>query len=174
MGLQWHRLQWSCIFLIIFLMISCSLQAVKKPEGPEGEKEFSREIPRLERLAREDPKKSVRAESYLQLAYLYLDFRNPQLNYTRALQEMENYLSLTPDKAQTDDFQNWFAVLKEVDKLQTNLEKTQKANKSLRDEVTDSQKVNKSLRDEVTDLKETIEKLKALDRLIEERRNLAK
>jgi hypothetical protein len=36
------------------------------------------------------------------------------------------------------------------------------------------QKVNKSLRDEVAGLKETIEKLKSLDRHIEERRSLTK
>jgi hypothetical protein len=171
MGLQFHRLQWGCISLLIFLTLSCSLQALKKPEG---EKEFSQETSRLERLAREDPKNSIRAQSHLQLAFLYVNYRNPRLNYTRALQEMEDYLSLMPDQAQTDDFQNWLAVLKEVDKLQTNLEKAQRVNKSLRDEVTDLQKVNKSLRDEVTDLKETIEKLKALDRLMEERRSLTK
>jgi predicted nucleic acid-binding Zn-ribbon protein len=171
MGLQFHRLQWGYIFLMIFFILSCSLQAVKKPEGEKG---FFQETSRLERLAREDSNKSVRAQSHLQLAFLYVNYRNPQLNYTRALQEMENYLSLTPDKAQTNDFQNWLAVLKEVNKLQTNLEKTQKVNKNLREEVTDLQKVNKSLRDEVTDLKETIEKLKALDRLMEERRRLTK
>jgi peptidoglycan hydrolase CwlO-like protein len=171
MGLQFYRLQWGCIFLMIFSIFGCSLQAVKKPVEEKG---FSQETSRLEWLAREDPKKSVRAQSHLQLAYLYVNYRNPQLNYTRALREMENYLSLTSDEAQTDEFQNWFAVLKEVDKLQTNLEKTQKVNKSLRDEATDLQKVNKSLRDEVTDLKETIEKLKALDRLMEERRSLTK
>jgi hypothetical protein len=36
------------------------------------------------------------------------------------------------------------------------------------------QKVNKSLRDEVAGLKETIERLKSLDRHIEERRSLTK
>jgi hypothetical protein len=157
MDSQFHRLQWGCILLLIFFILSCSLQAVKKPEG---EKEFSQETSRLEKLALEDPKTSVRAQSHLQLAFLYVNYRNPQLNYTRALREMENYLSLTSDKAQTDDIQNWLAVLKEVGKLQTNLEKTQKGNKSLRDEV--------------TDLKETIEKLKALDRQMEERRSLTK
>ena len=127
---------------------------------PEGEKEFSQETSRLEKLAREDPKTSVRAQSHLQLAFLYVNYRNPQLNYTRALQEMENYLSLAPGKAQTEDFQNWLAVLKEVGKLKTSLEKVQKANKSLRDEV--------------AGLKETIERLKSLDRQMEERRRLTK
>jgi phage tail protein X len=133
------------------------MQALKRPEG---DKEFFQETSRLEKLAHEDPKASVRAQSHLKLAFLYMDYRNPQLNYTRALQEMESYLSLSPARAQTDDFQNWLAVLKEVGKLQTHLERVQKANKSLRDEV--------------AVLKETIERIKSLDRQIEERRRLSK
>ena len=73
---------------------------------------------------------------------------------------MESYRSLAPAKAQTDDIQNWLAVLKEVGKLQAGMERMQKANKSLRDEV--------------AGLKETIEKLKSLDRQMEERRSLTK
>jgi hypothetical protein len=157
MGSQFHRLQWGGIFLLFLFVVSCSFQTVKKPEG---EKDFFQETSRIEKLAREDPKASVRAQSHLQLAFLYVNYRNPQLNYPRALQEMENYLSLTSARGQTEDFQNWLAVLKEVGKLQTNLEKAQKANKSLRDEI--------------TVLKETIERLKNLDRQMEERRRLTK
>jgi outer membrane protein assembly factor BamD (BamD/ComL family) len=139
-------------------MVSCSLtQGLKKPEG---EKEFFQETSRLEKLAREHPKTSVRAQSHLELAFLYVDHRNPKLNYSRALQEMESYLSLVPAKAQTDDFQNWLGVLQEIEKLKTSLEKVQKANKNLRDEV--------------AVLKETIERLKSLDRQMEEKRSLTK
>jgi tetratricopeptide (TPR) repeat protein len=164
MGSPLHRFQWGCIFLLLFFMVSCSLQAMKKPEG---EKEFLQETSRLEKLAREDPKTSVRAQSHLQLAFLYVNYRNPQLNYTRALQEMESYLSLGPSKAQTDDLQNWLAVLKEVGKLQSSLEKFRKANKSLSDEVAGLKEMNNKMR-------ETIERLKSLDRQMEERRRLTK
>jgi outer membrane protein assembly factor BamD (BamD/ComL family) len=157
MDSQFHRLQWGWIFLLLFFITSCSLQIAKRPEG---EKEFLQETSRLEKLTREHPKASVRTQSHLQLAYLYVNYRNPQLNYTRALQEMENYFAWAPSKEKTDDLQNWFAVLKEVGKLQTGLERMQKANKSLRDEV--------------AGLKETIEKLKSLDRQMEERRRLTK
>ena len=157
MGLASHRLQWGCISLLLFFIVSCSTHALKTPEG---EKEFSQETSRLERLGREAPETSVRAQSHLQLAFLFVNYRNPQLNYSRALQEMESYRSLAPAKAQTEDFQNWLAVLKEVAKLKTSLEKMQKANKSLSDEV--------------AGLKETIERLKSLDRQIEERRRLTK
>ncbi len=157
MGTEFRRLPWGWILLLLVFMASCSLHAVKKPEG---EKEFSQETSRLEKLAREHPETSVRAQSHLRLAFLYVNHKNPQLNYARAFQEMGSYLSLAPASATTDDFQNWFAVLKEVGKLQTSLEKVQKANKSLREEV--------------AGLKETIEKLKSLDRQMEEKRSLIK
>jgi hypothetical protein len=145
-------------------MLCCSFQELK---NPEGEKEFSRETIRLGKLAREDPKPSVRARSHLLLAFLYVNHRNPQLNYNRALQEMESYLSLVPAEARTDDIQNWFAVLKEVGKLQTTLERVQKANKSLNDEVAGLKETNNKMR-------ETIERLTSLDRQMEEKRNLTK
>jgi uncharacterized protein YlxW (UPF0749 family) len=82
-----------------------------------------------------------------------VNYRNPQLNYTRALQEMESYLSLAPAGRQGEDFNNWLAVLKETGKLQ---------------------KANRSLREEVAALKETIDRLKTLDRQMEEKRRLTK
>ena len=157
MGSPFHRLQWGCIFLLLFFVVSCSMHAVKTPER---EKDLSQETSRLEKLAREDPNASVRAQSHLQLAFLYVNHKNHQLNYSRALQEMENYRSLTPGEVQTDDFQNWLAVLKEVGKLKISLERMQKANKSLSEEV--------------AGLKETIERVKSLDRQMEEKRRLTK
>jgi hypothetical protein len=150
MGSFFHRLQWGCFFLLLFLAVSCSLQGLKKPEG---EREFSQETCRLEKVAHDHPDASVRARSHLKLAFLYANYRNPQLNYTRALQEMEIYLSLGPAERQGEDFNNWLAVLKEIDKLQ---------------------KANRSLREEITGLKETIERLKSLDRQMEEKRRLTK
>jgi septation ring formation regulator EzrA len=137
---------------------------VKKPEG---EREFFQETSRLEKFAREHPGTSVGAQSHLQLAFLYLNYRNPQLNYTRALHEMETYLSLVSVKTHTDDFQNWLAVLREIEKARTNLEKVQKSNKSLRDEVAGLKEMNHKM-------KETIERLKSLDRQMEEKRSLTK
>jgi hypothetical protein len=157
-------IRWSCIFLLLFFVVSCSLERLKKPEG---EKEFSQETARLGKLAREDPTASVRARSHLLLAFLYVNPRNPHLSYNRALQEMESYVSLSPAEAQTDEIQSWLAVLKEVGKLQTALEKVQKANKSLQDEMAGLKELNNKM-------KETIERLTNLDRQMEEKRNLTK
>ncbi len=164
MGSQFHRLQSGTVLLLLFFVVSCSFQELKRPEG---EKELSQETSRLEKLTREHPKTSVRARSHLQLAFLYVNYRNPQLNYHRALQEMESYLSLAPAEAQTDDIQNWLAVLKEVGRLQIGLDRGQKANKSLRDEVAGLKEMNGKMR-------ETIERLTSLDRQMEEKRSLTK
>jgi hypothetical protein len=158
MGSFFHRLQWGCIFLLFFFIVGCSLTlALKKPEG---DKEFLEETCRLEKVAHDHPGASVRARSHLKLAFLYVNHRNPQRNYARALREMESYLSLSPAKRQGEDFNNWFAVLKEVGKLQAGLEKAQQANRSLREEA--------------AGLKETIDRLKSLDRQMEEKRKLTK
>jgi hypothetical protein len=146
-------------------MAGCSLNAVLKQ--PQKETDFLQETVRLEKIAREDSKTSVRAQSHLQLAFLYLDHRNPQLNYPRALQEMESYLSLAPAEAQTDDFQNWLAVLQEIKKLHASLEQVQQANKNLRNEVASQKEMNHKMR-------ESIERLKSLDRQMEEKRSLMK
>ncbi len=165
MGSPFHRLQWGCIFLLFLFVVSCSVrQVVKKPEG---EKDFFQETSQLEKLVREHPEPSVRDQSRLQLAFLYVNHRNPQLNYTQALQEMETYLSVTSVKAPTEDFQNWIMVLREIEKLKTNLDRVQKANKNLRDEVAGLKETNHKMR-------ETIEKLQRLDRQIEEKRSLTK
>jgi septation ring formation regulator EzrA len=146
-------------------MVGCSVKSVVKK--PEGEKDFFQETSRLEKLAREYPETNVKAQSHLQLAFLYVNYRNPQLNYTRAYQEMESYLSLASAKAQTDDFYNWFSVLKELERLKTNLEKVQKSNKNLREEVAGLKEMNHKMR-------ETIERLKKLDHQMEEKRSLTK
>jgi len=158
MGSFFHRLQWGSIFLLLFLIVGCSLTLTQK--RPEGDEEFLQETCRLEKLAHNHPDPSVRAKSHRKLAFLYVNYRNPQIDYTRALQEMESYLSLVPAKREADDFKNWLAALKEIEKLQTNLEKIQKANRSLREEV--------------GGLKETIDRLKSLDRQMEEKRRLTK
>jgi len=151
MGSFSHRLQRGSVFLLLLLVVGCSLTLTQK--RPEGDKEFLQETCRLEKLAHDHPDVSVRARSHLKLAFLYVNYRNPQLNYTRALQEMESYLSLAPAGRQGEDFNNWLAVLKETGKLQ---------------------KANRSLREEVAALKETIDRLKTLDRQMEEKRRLTK
>ncbi len=159
------RLQWFCLFALFFFVVGCSLSLGSKK--PEGEREFAQEISRLEKLARGDPEASVRAKSHLKLVFLHVNSRNPQLNYSRALQEMESYLSMAPEKMQEEDIKNWLAALREISKLQASLKKVQGANIHLREEVT-------SLKETNNRMARTIEKLKTVDLQMEEKRSLIK
>jgi len=141
---------------------------------PEGEKEFSQETSRLEKLAREDPKAPVRAQSHLQLAFLYVNHRNPQLNYSRALQEMEKYRSLAPGKVQTDDFQNWLAALREMDQLREDWTEMAEKNQALQSRIDKLQNTLEKTQEANNKMREAIERLKTLDRQMEEKRRLIK
>jgi septal ring factor EnvC (AmiA/AmiB activator) len=101
---------------------------------------------------------------------------------------MEYYLAVSPAKAPKDGFQDWLAVLREVDYLNKSKTEMEKKNQSLRAQndklqaaLEKLQKTNSHLRDEVTTLKEsnnkmieTIERLKILDYQMEEKRSLIK
>ena len=179
MGLGFLRLQWLCLSFLFLFLVSCS--ANLGLNKLKGEKDFFQETIRLEKLAHGDNPPSVQAESHLRLALLYVNSRNPQLNYSRALQEVESYLSMSPAEAQRDDVQNWFAVLKELDRVrkekrvmegkkqgfQTQIDKLRISLKKIQEE-------NSNLADEVANLQEIIEKLKNLDWQMEEKRNLVK
>ena len=165
-----HR--WSGFLLLLLVMASCTFsQSLKKPNG---ETDFLQETSRLEKLSREHPVPSVRAQCHLQLAFLYVEAKNPQLNYSRALEEMRIYLSLSPDKAHASDVQNWMAALREIDHLRTDKIELGERNRTLQTSNDKAQEVNKHLREEAVRLKETIEKLNYLDRQLEEKRRLMK
>ena len=176
---QFLRLQWCGFFFLFFFAVSCSLNLELKKT--KGENEFFQETSRLEKLAREDPATSVRAKSHLQLAFLHVNSRNPQLNYSRALQEMESYLSMSPAKPKKDDFQNWLAVLKELDHVRKDRKGMEDKNQGLQTQIEKLRislekvrEADKKLRDEVANLEEMIEKLKEVDRQVEEKRSLTK
>jgi hypothetical protein len=153
-------------------MAGCTFnQSLKKSDG---ETDFLQEISRLEKISREHPVPSVRAQCHLQLAFLYVEARNPHLNYTRALEELRIYLSLSSEKGHTTDVENWLAALREIDHLRTDKIELAERNRTLRASNEKAQEMNKNLRDEAVKLKETIEKLNYLDRQLEEKRKLMK
>ena len=169
------RIQWRCFFLLFFFVVSCSLNLELKK--PKGEREFFQEASRLEKLAREDPATSVRAKSHRQLAFLYVNSRNPQFNYSRALQEMESYLSMSPAKAQKDDFQNWFAVLKELDRVRKGKKGMEEENLDLQTQIEQLRisvrKDKKTMEEKNLDLQTQIGKLRiSLEKVQEANKNL--
>ena len=183
---RFRRHRWSGFFLLLLLLASCTFNpSLKKTES---ETDSLQETSRLEKLSREHPQSSVRVQSHLQLALLYVDAKNPRHNYSRALEELKIYLSLTPAEYHTADLQNWVAALKEMDHLRTDKVELEERNRTLQAQndrlqasIEKGQELNRSLRDEATNLKETnhkmretIEKLNVLDRQIEEKRRLMK
>ena len=172
MNSRFHCHRWGGFVLLLLLMASCTFsQSMKKPNG---ETDFLQETSRLENLSRQHPVPSVRAQYHLQLAFLYVEAKNPQRNYARALEEIKIYLSLSPEEAHTIDVQNWLAVLSEIDHLRTDKIELGERNRALHATNEKIKETNKNLRDEVVGLKETIGKLNYLDRQLEEKRKLIK
>jgi hypothetical protein len=97
--------------LSIWLSSSCSLKYT-----PQTGEEFSREIVRLEKVALENQDPTDRAEAHLQLARLYIDYRNPNRDYRKAGEEFEAYLSLAPEEQKEGEIQNWVLVLRKLEK----------------------------------------------------------
>ena len=184
----------------LFTLSSCGLK-----HSPRSEEEFSRETLRLEEKARvhEDP--WVRAESHRELAGLYLNYRNPQMNYAKALREFENYLGADPEGRRSDEVMNWVSALRELERREkeasglkeriktmaweregqqqalarqgSRIQELHDAAERLQGRVGILEKENRSLaevsrnlKEENEKVKDTLEKLRALDRQMEEKR----
>ena len=188
---------WLIMLLILLASPSCSLKY-----APQSGDEFRQETLRLEEKARSHEDPEVRAECQLELAYLYLHYRNPLLNYGKALQGFEAYLKFTGSDRQTEEIQNWTLALREMDRreretaslkervaklvqendgktkslawqLKKNQE-TQTALEKLHAQVDSLERTNRGLKEANDKMKETVEKLKNLDLQMEEKRKAIK
>jgi hypothetical protein len=140
------------ILLSVLIMLTQCTPAYREAPplpGMEAEK-MSDEVARLEETADKHTDPTVRVKAQLQLAKLYSSHKNPRPNYQRALKRLEMYLSFDPTQGETDEMQNWLALLRELVRE--------------RDE----------LRKENRELKDTVEELKNLDIKMEEKRKQVK
>ena len=112
-------------------------------------KDFSREIAKLEKITKTNTDVSVQARAHLQLAMLFLDYRNPAVNYLRALRELEAYISLDPEGGRADEVQTWRALLNKIEILT---------------------KDNNRMKEENQKMNGIIEKMKSLDIQLEQKR----
>lgn len=112
-------------------------------------KDFPREIARLGKIAKTNPDVSVQARAHLQLAMLFLDYRNPAVNYSMALRELEAYISLDPEGGRADEVQTWRALLNKIEVLT---------------------KDNSRIKEENQKMNSIIEKMKSLDIQLEQKR----
>jgi chromosome segregation ATPase len=111
--------------IFVFLLTGSGCGLKHSPRSPE---EFARETLRLEERARAHEDPEVRAESRRELGALYVNPRNPRLDYGKALREFEIYLGSAPEAGKSDEVRTWVAVLRE-------LEKEKKEASDLRDKV---------------------------------------
>jgi chromosome segregation ATPase len=129
------------VMLFIFLLPSgCSLKY-----SPGSAEEFEQETLRLEKRARAHKEPAARAEAQLELAWFYLHHRNPQLNYGKALQEFEVYLSATAVDRQNDEIQNWLHALREM-------ERQERETARLKESLADLTKETARLKDSIAGL----------------------
>ena len=172
MNWTFHHFRCGCFLLLIFFTASCSQNQdfVKST----SESKFIPETGPLEKISREHSDLSVQAQAHLQLAFLYVNHKNPLLNYSRALQEMEAYLSLSSNETPTDDFQNWLAALKEIDHLREDWTEMAEKNQALQGRIDKLQAALAKVQEENKKMRESIERLKTLDRQMEEKRRSIK
>ena len=172
MNSTFHHFRWACFLLLLFFTASCSLnQAFVKSTSKS---EFLQETVRLEKISRDHPDTAIRAQAHLQLAFLYVNYKNPRLNYSLALREMEAYLSLSPDKTQPVEFQNWLAALREMDHLCEDWIEMAEKNQALQGRIEKLQATLDKTQEANNKMREAIERLKTLDRQMEEKRRLIK
>jgi len=182
---------------IITLTCACSqTQRMSRPSsathlsGLTGD-QFSQEIHSLEKITRSDADLSRKKSAHLTLADLYISFKNPERNYKMALAHLENYAALDPAVNEQYEVQDWLAALKEMDRFSMAISGQKKQIKKMSLQIKNaSQKnsvharkktklarqndklkqINEKLRKKNQELEQTIEKLKNLDRRLEEKR----
>ncbi|HWR90389.1 MAG TPA: hypothetical protein VN260_09020 [Dissulfurispiraceae bacterium] len=174
---------------MLFAFSHCGLR-IERPEAPKKITDYEIETARYEALT-QDPRPATAAEAYLQLAWLYVNHSNPKRSYPKALETLNKYGELEPEKAKEGNVRNWLAVLQEMsqetkraDSCAEELDKSGKESKRLKTrsdqlsrEVADLREANDQLQkkyqkqqETIEKLQETIEKLKHLDLQLEEKR----
>ncbi len=101
-----------------------------------------------------------RAQVHLKMALLYSHYKNPAPDYSRALEEMSTYTDLDPGGAMTNEILQFKQYLATITAMQKDKKKLESAVIQLRQDV--------------DEMKESIEKLKSLDVMMEEKRRKVK
>jgi prefoldin subunit 5 len=87
---------------------------------------------------------------------------------------MESYLTLSPNKTPPVDFQNWLAALREMDHLREDWTEMAEKNQALQSRIDKLQTTLEKAQEANNKMRESIERLKTLDRQMEEKRRLIK
>ena len=181
---SFHRLRRFFLFLApVFLLTSCTLKYTSQTA-----EDLSRDTMRLEKMMENYGAASVHANVHLQLAWLYANYKNPKMDYKKALKVFETFRSLVPDEAQSDEIQNWLSILRALDRSEKELQQRQERISLLTEENAgrkteldqQTKKIQKmqanieKLQQGNARLKKTIEGLETLDLRIENKRKTVK
>ncbi len=169
-----------CFLLFIGIsFIGCVAIQPQEVKSPVYEdltaKEFPKEIKRLNALASGAKDRDTRAEAHLRLAILYTDPNNPQLDYSIALAQAEEYIRIAGRRKGNRFIESLVGMLKEIKRLEDEREGIKKSKVEL---LNENKKLHKDIEEQkqkIREMKETIEKLKLLDLQFEkEKRDLKK
>ena len=107
----------------------------------------------LQEITERKDEPALKAKAHLELVQIYYQFNNLDLNYARALEELEKYVALEPEKSNTFEIRNQLAVLRELER---------------------EKKAGIRLKKENAEMAEIINKLNLLDVQLEKKREMMK
>ncbi len=180
----------------VFIFSSCShttnsaKTASVSTNPPLAQNKYSQEVVELKNVVQQNSNAAETKKAHLELAHLYLDYKNPQRNYEKAFEHLRTYIAIA-DSSINEETLNWMAALKEIDRLSEKIEALseeiaqaqkvldksnqailalQRTNQKLtREEIRLREKTRK-LEESNQQLEKTIELLKNLDQRLEEKR----
>ena len=135
----------ACLLPVVFAACSHVPQR-KEPARAELANNFSQRIAELKEITAGKGDDKIRARAHKDLALLYYQSENPDVDYEKALKEVEMYIALRPEKAYTSETRDMLGVLRELE----------------------------SYRVKIGELTETIDMLQSLDVELEKQRELMK
>ncbi len=125
-----RRMDHMRVFFLValgFTAAGCVLDIQPKPVNG-----LLQEIAYLEKVTQESREPAILAETNLNLARLYRNHRNPQINYEKSRKALETYLLLAPVAGRTDEVLDWITVFRELEGLQNENEKIRKNEETLK------------------------------------------
>lgn len=133
--------------LLPVVLAACSHGFKRKgPARAELDNNFSQKIAELKEITTGKGDDKIRARAHEDLALLYYQSVNPDVDYEKALKELERYIALRPEKAYSSETRDMLGVLRELE----------------------------SYRMKIGELTETIDMLQSLDVELEKQRELMK
>ncbi len=108
-----------CLGLVWFSACSHMNQSGRASDLTNGietikPEEYAEKIKILEEMQNDTSNPDAMSNTHLKLALLYSSYKNPELDYSKALKHLEIYTSEDPDKAAVYNVQNLLTALREM------------------------------------------------------------